>query len=65
MRIEEIDKNFARGSVVTKDGVTEYAIPHDSFALYGIFYDNKEGCFARMDIAKANEVNDEIGRAHV
>ncbi|MBO5736717.1 MAG: hypothetical protein J6S04_02805 [Clostridia bacterium] len=60
MRIEEIDKNFARGSVVTKDGVTEYAIPHDSFALYGIFYDNKEGCFARMDIAKANEVNDGV-----
>ena len=60
MRIEEIDKNFARGVAVTKDGMTEYPIPHDSFALYGIFYDEKEGCFARMDIAVANEVNDGV-----
>jgi hypothetical protein len=60
MRIEEIDKNFARGVAVTKDGMTEYPIPHDSFALYGIFYDEKEGCFARMDIAVANEINDGV-----
>jgi hypothetical protein len=40
--------------------MTEYPIPYDSFDLYGIFYDEKEGCFARMDIAVANEVNDGV-----
>ena len=56
MRIENIDKNFAHSTVVTKDGMTEYPIPNENFALYGIFYDEKEGRFARMDIAVANEV---------
>ena len=60
INIEEIDKNFARGTAVTKNGITEYSIPHEDFALHGIFYDQKEGCFARMDIAVANEVNDGV-----
>lgn len=60
MRIENIDKNFAQNTVVTKDGWAEYKIPHQSFALYGVFYDEKEGCFARMDVAVANEVNDGV-----
>jgi lysophospholipase L1-like esterase len=60
MRIDQIDKNFAQNMVTTKDGWAEYTIPHPSFALYGIFYDEKEKCFARMDIAVANEVNDGV-----
>lgn len=60
MKIEQIDKNFAQNMVTTKDGWAEYTIPHPSFALYGIFYDEKEKCFARMDIAVANEVNDGV-----
>ena len=45
MRIENIDKNFAHGTAITKDGMVEYAIPHENFALYGIFYDKKDCSF--------------------
>lgn len=60
MKIEQIDKNFARSEYVTKDGLTEYPIPNPNFALYGIFYDEKEGCFARMDVSVAKTVNEGV-----
>lgn len=60
MKIAEIDKNFVTKEAVTKDGLTEYTIPHEKFSLYGVFYDEKEGCFARMDLSVANGVNDGV-----
>ena len=60
MRIDKIDTNFAKSNLNTKDGLMEYTIPHPNFALYGIFYDEKENCFARMDISVAQTVNEGV-----
>lgn len=62
MKIAEIDKNFASKEIVTKEGLTEYPIPSPRFALYGVFYDENEDCFARMDLSVAKMVSEGVGR---
>lgn len=53
MKIAQIDKNFAITNEKVVDGARWYTIPHPSFALYGVYFDEKEG-FLRMprEIAK-------------
>ena len=48
MRIQEIDKNFSAKSVAISGDEAIYTIPHESFDLYGVFYDEKNGCFSRL-----------------
>lgn len=52
MRIETVDKNFAVDRKI--DGrIKYYDIPHPSFDLYGVQYDEKQGFFRMpIDIAK-------------
>ena len=59
MGIEKIDKNFELR--VTQEGEkVVYPIPHDSFAVYGVFYDTENTCFARMPYAVAEKVNEGV-----
>lgn len=57
MKIEKIDPNFNLRQTVDCDKRTEYALPHPSFALYGVFYDTENACFTRMDAATAERVS--------
>lgn len=45
MKIAEVDKNFQIRNEKVTDGVRWYTIPHSSFALYGVFYDDKDGFY--------------------
>lgn len=56
MKIAEIDKNFAVKEEKVADGVRWYTIPHPSFSLYGVFFDEKEG-FLRMPKAVSSAVS--------
>ena len=61
MKIEKIDKNFdLRGAVVEGERM-RYTLPHPAFALYGVFYDEKEGRFARMNLDVADSVSEGVG----
>ena len=52
MEIEKIDSNFSLREKVSIEGErVRYDLPHSAFQLYGIKYDKKEGCFARMDLS--------------
>ena len=59
MKIEQIDKNFSFSSTITKEGKAFYRIPHNCFALYGVFYDEKKG-FLRMDYDAAFEISEGV-----
>ncbi len=60
MKIEQIDKNFATQNVEIVGDKAVYAIPHESFDLYGIFYDQKEKRFRRMPSEIAQKVSDGV-----
>ena len=61
MKIEKIDKNFSlREQVGVERERTDYVLPHSAFALYGIFYDEKEQRFARMDCTVAASVSEGV-----
>ena len=57
MDISKIDKNFNLNTTTVEDGMRYYTIPHEGFALYGIYYDKTAQEFTRMDRAFANSVN--------
>ncbi len=59
MKIEQIDKNFAISTNTSKDGKVSYRIPHNAFALYGVFYDNEKS-FLRMDYDLANKISEGV-----
>lgn len=59
MKIEQIDANFSTSSAITKEGKSFYQIPHPSFALYGVFYDEKKG-FLRMDYDLAFQISEGV-----
>lgn len=56
MKIEEIDKNFAKENGKT-EGKNIYQIPHAAFALHGVFYDTENACFSRVPFEIAQKVN--------
>ena len=58
MRVEEIDKNLIQQKACKEDGVRYFSIPDATFALYGVYYDETEGCFQRMDKKAAENVNE-------
>ena len=60
MDISKIDKNFAANEIVTMDGKAYYKIPHSSFDLYGIWFDEKHNRFIRMDQEVAQKVSDGV-----
>jgi hypothetical protein len=57
MDISKIDKNFASNEITTMDGKTYYKIPHHSFDLYGVWFDEKNSRFVRMDQECASAVS--------
>ena len=59
MKISEIDKNFAKEEMID-GGYDRYAIPHPSFTLKGVFYEEEAACFARMPSAVAEKVSDGV-----
>lgn len=58
MKIEEIDKNFAKKTVRTENGIL-YEIPSSSFSLYGLIYDEERG-FLRIPYETAKRFNDGV-----
>ncbi len=56
MKIEEIDENFA-GNTADKKGLTAYSPLNKPFGLYGIFFDEGRGCYARMPHEVAKKVS--------
>lgn len=61
MEIEKIDSNFSLWEKVSIEGERVcYDLPHSAFQLYGIKYDKKEGCFARMDLSVADSINNNL-----
>lgn len=61
MKIEKIDKNFSlREQVGIEGDRVHYSLPHSAFAMYGIFYDEKEQRFARMDCTVAASVSEGV-----
>ena len=62
MKIEKIDKNFSlRDKVCIEGDRAQYNLPHSAFSLYGIFYDEKEKRFVRMDLSIADSVSEGVG----
>ncbi len=60
MDIQKIDKNFAIKTDLVEDGVRYYPIPHPDFALYGVYYDEERGKFARLNKAVADATNEGV-----
>ena len=62
MKIEKIDKNFSlREQAHIEGDRAQYNLPHSAFSLYGIFYDEKEKRFVRMDLSIADSVSEGVG----
>lgn len=59
VKIESLDKNFSVKKE-KNEGMISYSIPNDAFALYGIFYDEKEKRFMRMDYETAGKVSEGV-----
>ncbi len=60
MKIEQLDKNFA---IVNQDNGEEkavYTLPHESFDLYGVFYDQTEKQFRRVPKDLADKVSAQV-----
>ena len=60
MNIEKIDKNFASKNVTVVGDKASYAIPHENFSLFGIYYDEENHCFTRMPIHVADSVSEGV-----
>ena len=60
MKLQDVDKRFIVNETITENGIKRYNIPHSSFDLYGIFYDEKNGRFMRMDKDIADQVNEGV-----
>ena len=57
MDISKIDKNFCLQTTSVENGARFYDIPHESFDLYGVYYDKVKKEFTRMDLDFAKSVN--------
>ena len=57
MDISKIDKNFSLQTTIVEEGIRYYSIPHESFSLYGVYYDEKQKEFIRMERDFARSVN--------
>lgn len=60
MGIEKIDKNFELKRKIVTGDVDVYDIPSDNFSLHGIFYDEQEKRFTRMDEQVAQKVSEGV-----
>ncbi|MBQ8432327.1 MAG: hypothetical protein IJX28_05540 [Clostridia bacterium] len=60
MGIEKIDPNFAEKKVTAEGELLRYRLPCKGFDLYGIWFDEKNSCFVRMDIDVASSVSDQL-----
>ena len=57
MRIDKLDENFKKEEVNTEDGRACYNIPNEKFDLYGVYYDEEEQLFLRMDLTVPKQIS--------
>lgn len=57
MEISKYDKNFAAAKAETCSDKKYFKLPCDTFDLYGVFYDEKDGRFLRFPKEKAEKVS--------
>ena len=60
MGIEKLDSNFAATEATAENEKSAYQIPCKGFDLYGVFYDEQEGRFVRMDLDTARSVSEKV-----
>lgn len=60
MKLQEVDNRFIVNEEINGDGWRRYKIPHSSFDLYGVFYDEKNHRFARMEQDVADQTNEGV-----
>ncbi len=60
MRIEDIDRNLAIETGVDEPDLVWLDVREAPFSVHGVFYDQKEGCFVRMDPSVAERVSDGV-----
>lgn len=60
MGIEKLDSNFAEKKVTANGELLRYQLPCQGFDLYGIRFDEKNGCFVRMNLDVAKGVSDKL-----
>ncbi len=57
MNLEAIDKNFVTPAEITEPDLIWLDAKKAPFALYGVFYDEQEQCYLRLDKAVADATN--------
>ncbi len=57
MRIEEIDKNLAVETTIEEPDLVWFDAKEAPFEIYGVKYDEEEGCYVRMPQAAAQAVS--------
>ena len=60
MGIEKIDSNFATAQITAEGEKVLYTLPCAPFDLYGVFFDEKNHRFVRMDLDVAQNVSDKV-----
>ena len=60
MGIEKIDANFSLKEKIATDDAVVYDIPSEKFSLHGIFYDENNKTFMRMDGDVAKSVSENV-----
>ncbi len=60
MGIEKIDSNFATAQITAEGEKVLYTLPCAPFDLYGVFFDEKNQRFVRMDLDVAQNVSDKV-----
>lgn len=60
MGIEKIDSNFAEKKVTADGELLRYRLPCSDFDLYGIWFDEKNNRFVRMDLDVASSVSQKL-----
>ena len=57
MRIEDIDKNLMVETTITEPDLVWFDVREAPFVLYGVMYDEAQGCFVRMPQEIANGIS--------
>ncbi len=57
INIEKLDKNFAEKKSADGSGMIERNILNGDFGVYGIFFDEERGGFARMPLSESKKVS--------
>lgn len=60
MGIEKLDSNFAEKKVATEGETRRYKLPCAPFDLYGVYFDEKNDRFVRMDLDVAQSLNEKV-----